>query len=350
MSAPLIFLCLLTAALGCVFAISDVVEPRRLLNGVWFNLWLLALLPTLAFAILSSGQRLLIAVCATLFILAVLLIFAVFALHLVWLAWNAIVVWRREQHSLGNMLTLGLFLGFAVLEVGASFGRQFLPAWLYAGLAVFFGLGITYVLVTLYNFLTALVLYNLRGHRLNQDYLIVLGAGLIDGHRVSPLLAARINAGIAFYHKQRRKTGKRAVMIFSGGRGSDEALAEGVAMQRYAVAHGVPAADTLIEDRSTTTYENMRFSAAMIREYRGDQRYHALFFTNNYHLFRAGVYARLAGLPANGKGAPTSFYFLPNAVIREYLALVLLHKRRHAIAGGIITLLAVVTAVGQAFN
>lgn len=335
---------------GLAFAYCDWREPRRLMLGWLFNLFLFTGLFALALLILQSNQRLLIAVTATLFLLFLLLVAAVFALHLVWLAWNAVVVWRREGHSLGNMLTLLLFLGIAALEVGASFGSQYLPTWLYDGLAVFFTLTIAYVLVTLYNFLTALVVYNLRWHRYNQDYLIVLGAGLIDGQRVSPLLAARINAGIAFYQKQKRKTGKHAVMIFSGGQGGDEKLAEGVAMQRYAVAHGVPAADTLIEDRSTTTFENMRFSRALIMAYVGDRPYHATFFTNNYHLFRAGIYARLAGLNANGKGAATSFYFLPNAVIREYLALVLMNKRRHTIVAAGIVALTVLTAITQLLN
>jgi uncharacterized SAM-binding protein YcdF (DUF218 family) len=177
-----------------------------------------------------------------------------------------------------------------------------------------------------------LVLYNLRWVRHDKDYLIVLGAGLLNGDRVSPLLAARINAGIRFYQKQKAK-GKPAKLLFSGGQGGDEKLPESVAMQQYALAHGVLEADTLIEDRSTTTLENMRFSAQIIQANGGGK---AAFFTNNYHLFRAGLYAKQAGLKANGVGAATSFYFLPNAVIREYLALVVLHKRRHLIAFGLI--------------
>ncbi|MFD1486066.1 ElyC/SanA/YdcF family protein [Lacticaseibacillus baoqingensis] len=337
MPANILIVLIPLAVMTVLFLASFLTEPRRLVNGWLFNLWLLSFLATAAFLILNSQNRLLIAVSATLFIIAVLLILAIFALHLLWLAWNALIVWRRESHSLGNMLTLLIALGLLLLEIGASFGRQFLPAPLYAALAVFFTLTIGYVLVSLYNFLTVLVLYNLRWVRHNKDYLIVLGAGLIDGHRVSPLLAARINAGIRFYQRQ-KKLGKPAKLLFSGGKGSDEQLAESVAMQRFAIAQGVPEADTLIEDRSTTTLENMRFCAAIIRAAGGGK---AAFFTNNYHLFRAGLYAKQAGLNANGVGAATSFYFLPNAVIREYLALVVLHKRRHLIAFALILLLSI---------
>ncbi len=315
-----------------VFTVSFVIEPRRLLNGWLFNLWLLAALTTAAILIISSQNRLLIAVAVTLFAIGLLVVLAMFALHLLWLAWNAIIVWRRESHSLGNMLTLLLAFGLLLLEIGASFGRQYLPDSIYNGLALFFTLTIGYVLVSLYNFLTVLILYNLRPLRHNKDYLIVLGAGLINGDTVSPLLAARINAGIRFYRKQLAH-GQHAKLVFSGGQGGDEKLPESVAMQRYALAQGVPEQDTLIEAQSTTTLENMRFSARVIAADGGGK---VAFFTNNYHLFRAGLFAKAAGLNANGRGAATSFYFLPNAVIREYLALVLLHKRRHLVAFGLI--------------
>lgn len=340
--SPLLFLPLIVLTIA--FAASFSIEPRRLLNGWLFNLWAAAALGTAAFLILNSQNRLLIAVSATLFIIAIMLVALLFALHLLWLAWNAWLVWRREGHNLGNMLTLLLAIGLLLLEIGASFGRQYLPDPLYNGLAVFFSLTILYVLLGLYNFLTVLVLYNLRPLRHNKDFLIVLGAGLLHGDTVSPLLAARINAGIRFYRKQ-QALNRPCKLLFSGGQGPDELLPEGLAMQRYALAQGIPAADTLVEDRSTTTLENMRFSAKMIQALGGGK---AAFFTNNYHLFRAGIYAKQAGLAANGHGAQTSFYFLPNAVIREYLAMVVLHKKRHLVIFGLICLLSISIGLVQA--
>lgn len=345
---PNIYLFSPALVLAVAFAISFTIEPRRLINGWLFTFFVVALLIAMAFAILGSHNRLLIAVSATLFIIFVLIVAAIFALHLVWLVWNAIVVWRRESHSLGNMLTLLIAVGLLLLEIGASFGHNFMPAWLYDGLAVFFAWTIGYVLITLYNYLVTLILYNLRRPHRPQDYLIVLGAGLLHGDQVSPLLAARIEAGIRYYQRQFNKTGNHPTMIFSGGQGADEKIPEAVAMRQYAIDQGVAADDTLIEDRSTTTFENMQFSSALIHQREKERKVHTAFFTNNYHLFRAGVYARLAGLNANGVGAPTSFYFLPNAVIREYLAMILLNKRRHLIVFGLIVLVSVATAITRA--
>ncbi|KRM71274.1 YdcF family protein [Lacticaseibacillus brantae] len=313
-----------------LFLTSYRLEPRRLINGWLFNFFLVTFLAALAFFILRSQNMLLIAVTGTLFIIFVLLIVVFFALHLLWLIWNAIVVWRKESHSLGNMLTLLIALALLALEILSSVVPRFLPGPIYNALGVFIFLSGFYILVTLYNFLTILIIYNLRWPNYHQDFLIVLGAGLLHGDQVSPLLAARINAGIKFFFKQVSKGRPAPVMIFSGGQGGDEAIPEGLAMQRYAIAHGVPVDHTLVEDQSKTTFENMKFSAALMQQHHSGP-YKATFFTNNYHLFRAGIYARLAHTPANGIGAATSFYFLPNAVIREYLALVLMYKRRHAV-------------------
>ncbi|MFD1393068.1 YdcF family protein [Lacticaseibacillus jixianensis] len=350
MPSPSFWLYLPVIITGALFFYSFLREPRHLYNGMLFNLFALTALATAAVAILSSQNRLLIAVSATLFIIFVLVVALLFSLHLVWLLWNAWLVWRREGHSLGNMLTLALAVGLILLEVAAVVGRSWVPSWLYAGLSVFFTLGIGYELIALYNFLTILVLYNLYRPRHDRDYLIVLGAGLLHGDQVSPLLAARIQVAITFYHKQVRLGRPAPHIIFSGGQGGDEKLPEGRAMQQWAIAHGIPEDATLVEDQSKTTYQNMKFSKALITKREGPRPVKAAFFTNNYHLFRAGVFARAAGLDANGVGAATSFYFLPNAVIREYLAFVVIHKRRHIVAGGLITLLAIVVAIGQAVS
>lgn len=51
----------------------------------------------------------------------------------------------------------------------------------------------------------------------NPEYIIVLGSGLI-GDRVPPLLASRLDKAVQQY----KKYGKQALLITSGGQGSDE--------------------------------------------------------------------------------------------------------------------------------
>ena len=72
------------------------------------------------------------------------------------------------------------------------------------------------------NFLTVSFLYQFNRPRYNQDFIVVLGAGLINGETVSPLLAKRINKAIAFYRAQSRATLNPPILLMSGGQGADE--------------------------------------------------------------------------------------------------------------------------------
>ncbi len=180
--------------------------------------------------------------------------------------------------------------------------------------------------------LTSSILFNVIKPKFDKDYLIILGAGLLDGERVTPLLAGRVDAGIAFYHKQFLKTGKRAMLVMSGGQGSDEKIPESIAMRNYALSKGVADSDILLEDQSSTTLENLKFSKKILDSRSNGVRYQSAFVSNDYHIFRAGVFARLVGLNSDGIGSRTARYFLPNAFIREYIAMVLMYKKRHIAA------------------
>ncbi len=53
--------------------------------------------------------------------------------------------------------------------------------------------------------------------------------------------------------------GCSAILVPSGGQGSDEVISEAEAMSRYMLRLGVPREAILTEDQSTTTMENLRF-------------------------------------------------------------------------------------------
>ncbi|WP_225419178.1 YdcF family protein [Lacticaseibacillus songhuajiangensis] len=346
-----VYVVLAMAAITTLAAgISLTIEPRRLINGLLINIALACDIFCGGTLVIATGKNWLIYPALAVFGVIVILIVLFFALHLVWLIWNAIIVWRKESHSLANMLTLLLAVAIVIVDVFGVFGQRFLPTFIYEAISSMIALGTAYLLFTLWNFLTVLVAYNLRRPLHNQDFLIVLGAGLIDGHKVSRLLGARIDVAIAYYQKQRIKGRPLPRIIFSGGQGGDEQLSEGAAMRQYALDHGIPEEATLLEDRSRTTLENMQFSARIINDLVPDGQYRAQFCTNNYHLFRAGLFAKEAGLNANGMGAHTAFYFLPNATIREFAAVFLMNKRRHAISLGILSIPSLIIFIGGIVN
>lgn len=261
------------------------------------------------------------------------------------LFWNAYFVWKYESHTLPNLLTLicgALALVFSLMFI---FGPgQYLPHWLSALLASIPAIAI-YLGLVLYNFLVNLILYQIYPRRYKQDYLIVLGAGLINGDQVSKLLAARINRAIQYSNRQYQKGRKRPIIIMSGGQGPDEKTPEAVAMAKFAERRAVSPARILIEDKSTNTYENMLFSKRIAAKDFGNDNFRATFFSNNYHIFRAALLAKEVGLKANGVGAFTRFYYLPNAVLREFAGVFVMHKRRHFVIMGVIILFFILQAI-----
>ena len=153
--------------------------------------------------------------------------------------------------------------------------------------------------------------------------MIIHGAGLLEGDRVSKLLASRLDKAIEVY----RKDPSPPILIPSGGKGPDETISEGEAMERYLLEKGIPADKILREDRSATTFENLRNSKAII-DSRGGSTYTAL-VTSNYHVYRALRYCRKMGLKCIGIGSHVAFYYWPSALIREFIAV---HaERKHLI-------------------
>lgn len=243
------------------------------------------------------------------------------------LLWNAFIVWRKESHTLSNMLTL--FLAIIVLIILPIL--RILDHTLFPGATVtLYNTLIVPVIIYLgfwfLSFITSFLITRLSRPRYNQEYIIIWSAGLLNGDQVSPSLASRIIRALTFTNKQVKKTGKYPLLFFSGGKGSDETIPEGLAMKKYAVAHGALIDKCVTEEKSKNTYENMAFSKKILLTKQINLQ-KGLFATNDYHTFRAAGYARLVGLKTDGLGAKTSKFFIPNAFIREYIALLANHKK-----------------------
>ena len=134
------------------------------------------------------------------------------------------------------------------------------------------------------------------------------------------------------------------MLVPSGGKGSDETIAEADAIGDYLRARGVPEERILTENRSDSTYENIRNSMELIHldferrnsaaadgeEDRSQGEPAVAFSTTNYHVFRSGLLASEQGFRMEGIGSQTRRYFWVNAFIREFIATLAAEKRRHA--------------------
>ncbi len=93
------------------------------------------------------------------------------------------------------------------------------------------------------------------------EYVIVLGAQ-VRGEMPTLVLSARIRAAAEYL-----KEHPAAVAIASGGKGNGENISEAEAIRRGLVRLGISEDRILLEDRSTSTAENLRFSAEVIQRY-----------------------------------------------------------------------------------
>lgn len=325
----MMWILLLNIILIALFLIVYLTDPRRQINGLLFIISAVTLSGTASYyALLSSNPILSFIVRALLVVFSILLALSSLLLIIACFG-NFIVLIKREGLKPKNLLVLllGIFL-LVTSIIGILTEKNIIK-----GDAGFF---ISYAnMVTFYFelvsviFLISSLLCTLYRPRYNKDYIIVLGSGLINGERVSKLLSNRIDKAIDFYTRQKKKNGVAPKLIMSGGRGLDEQISEALAMQIYALGKEVPSEDILLEERSTNTYENMKYSKELILKRQAGAPYKALYSTNNFHLFRAGLLAKKQQLHAFGISAKTAFYYWPNATIREFIATLVMHKGWH---------------------
>lgn len=318
---------------GALFVYSFIKEPRQFRNALY-------LFATLAWSSILLVLRL------NNFVLGIALVLIVLLtpiLTIVFLLVNTVVVVRNNGFSLTSMLPF-LMAGFLVLLIASpTIVNYFDPDTRHIivfilGLFTLEGLwfSFTFVALLFYSWV-----YRLLPRRRQYDYIIIHGAGL-DGPRPTPLLAGRIDKALELWKKQHQH-GK---FVVSGGQGADEVVSEAQAMRDYLLEKGVPADAILMEDKSTTTWENLKNSLAVIRADRatsGDTAsanddFNTAVVTSDFHVFRCAEYAHNLGIKADGIGSHTKGWYWPTAFIREFIAITKAHLWPYLVIGGIYTL------------
>lgn len=149
----------------------------------------------------------------------------------------------------------------------------------------------------------------------NKDLLIVLGCA-VRGDRVSLTLKYRLDAALEYLSHS-----PNTHVIVSGGKGSGENLSEAQAMRDYLVAHGIDPSRITMEDKSTSTWENFKFTREIIDSHFPGAS--AAYVTTAFHIYRAGRVALMNGIDAEGYAAKDIWYSAPNNYMRESIAIVL---------------------------
>ncbi|MBA3925802.1 YdcF family protein [Listeria rustica] len=318
-----------------LFLILFIIDKRRVSNGIFLTLALFFTILAVAYGLMSTDSNLIaLIVVGVFFLILALFPFLIVGLG-IGLVYNGRLMAKREGRKIPNLLTL--FVGIMILALIVLIILQitiFDSVWLSIFFTALF-LILGYFSFLLFSFLTSSYIYQYNRPRLQQDFIIVLGSGLIDGNRVPPLLASRLDRAIVFYYKQAAKKFAPQIIV-SGGQGPNELVSEAFAMKNYLLDKGIPEDHVLMEDLSVNTLQNMRFSKTLMDDLK--PKYRSIFVTNNFHLFRASLYARKAGLKSQGISSKTALYYLPNALMREFIAIIVMYKKWHITVTALILL------------
>ena len=324
--------------LWALFAISFVMDRSRYRNCYFL---FFALASTVVALVQATGKYR-----ATVTVILFNIGFLLLLLAPVFLIINGVLMIRREGHGLSNLLSLifgiliaigelATYIAIVIAETAGPGPNMANDLYQISRFSLFLSVSVIYVSVSFVIFMLYTIFLQIIPRKRDFDYVIIHGAGLLGGSRVSKLLSDRLDKAIEVYQKDPTPP----VMIPSGGKGPDETISEAEAMEGYLLKKGIPANKIIREDRSTTTYENLENSKEIILAREGSK--YTVLVTSNYHVYRALRYCRKIGLVCTGVGSHVALYFWPSALIREFIAI---HaEKKHlmiSVAGWIICMLA----------
>ncbi len=144
------------------------------------------------------------------------------------------------------------------------------------------------------------------------DYVIVLGAGL---NGLNPSLTLKYRLDEAYNYLESNDNSK---VIVSGGQGLDELISEAEAMKNYLVDKGIDEDRIIMEDKSTSTMENLEYSKEYIEEGAS-----VVIISNDFHMLRAIHIAEQCGYEeVYGLGAKSVKWMKPAYYSREVVAVI----------------------------
>ena len=151
----------------------------------------------------------------------------------------------------------------------------------------------------------------------NVDYVVLLGSG-VSNNGLSLDFRKRIDCAFDYL------ISNNSMLVTTGGKGSNEPMAEGKAAYDYLIQKGIDANRIIIEDNSFSTQENLINAKKLIEENGGNvEKDKILIISSAFHLFRANYIAyRLGYKNVTCKGSEGVSYLWPYSYTREFFALI----------------------------
>lgn len=134
----------------------------------------------------------------------------------------------------------------------------------------------------------------LKNFKDDCDYLLILGGNVIGADTPSPQLLERMEAAARYLNEHKDTIAVPCGGCFRNGQTKSEAAIIG----DYLIEQGVSADRIILEDKSTTTYENFEFGLPIIKNHAGKDidEICIAFLSSDYHMHRAGIIAKQSGI------------------------------------------------------
>jgi hypothetical protein len=171
---------------------------------------------------------------------------------------------------------------------------------------------IAFIIIFLTIFISIFMIIGASKKPKENATVVVLGCKVI-GKTPSLTLYERLNAT-----KKYMLDNPNSKAIVSGGQGADEIISEAEAMYTFLVNNGISPDRIIMEDKSTSTRENLLFSFDLIKKHNLSED--LAIVTNDYHEYRAITIARKLKLKAGAVPAKTAWWLLPTYYVRELYA------------------------------
>lgn len=159
--------------------------------------------------------------------------------------------------------------------------------------------------------ISGIMVYKMNNYPPEPNNIIVLGCK-VKGTKPSLMLKRRLDTAYEYLTKNESVTA-----IVSGGQGDDEQISEAQCMKEYLVGRGISESRIIMEDNSTSTYENFKYSKQILQEYNLPTDTITV-VTDGYHQLRASMIAKKLEFKTYSISAYTSWYLVPTYFVREW--------------------------------
>lgn len=148
----------------------------------------------------------------------------------------------------------------------------------------------------------------------DENTVIILGCA-VYGEVPSIMLSARVNSAYNYLISN-----DDAVAVLSGGQGNGESISEAQCMYKLLTNKGIDGDRLFIEDKSTNTSENIRYSKEIIKK--NNLSENVAIASSDYHLKRATMIAEREGLSAKRISSRSGFFDVPTFFFRDTIAVI----------------------------